>query len=105
MLCETSGVAVRYGTRKEDCVLQCVAVCCSVLQCVAVCCCLMRYSKGRLCVAVCCSVLQCVAVCCSVLLLDAVLERWLMALDTHTMYLYVSSANVSICIYNVSICV
>jgi len=32
------------------CVLQCVAVCCSVLQCVAVC----------------CSVLQCVAVCCSV---------------------------------------
>ena len=33
------------------CVMQCVAVCCSVLQCVAVC----------------CSVLQCVAVCCSVL--------------------------------------
>ena len=32
------------------CVLQCVAVCCSVLQCVAVC----------------CSVSQCVAVCCSV---------------------------------------
>jgi len=35
---------------REDSVLQCVAVCCSVLQCVAVC------------VAVCCSVLQCVAV-------------------------------------------
>jgi len=34
-----------------ECVLQCVAVCCSVLQCVAVC----------------CSVLQCVAVCCSML--------------------------------------
>jgi len=37
-------VAGRIG----GCVLQCVAVCCSVLQCVAVC----------------CSVLQCVAVCC-----------------------------------------
>jgi len=36
------------------CVLQCVAVCCSVLQCVAVC------------IAVHCSVLQCAAVCCSV---------------------------------------
>ena len=34
-----------------QCVVQCVAVCCSVLQCVAVC----------------CSVLQCVEVCCSVL--------------------------------------
>jgi len=33
------------------CVMQCIAVCCSVLQCVAVC----------------CSVLQCVAVCCSAL--------------------------------------
>jgi len=68
-VCDTSGVAVRYGTRKEDCVLQCVAVCCSAL------------------------------------VLDAVLERWLMALDTDTMYLYVSSANASICIYNVSICI
>ena len=37
--------------------LQCVAVC--VLQCVAVCCSVLQ------CVAVCCSVLQCVAVCCS----------------------------------------
>jgi len=35
----------------SDCVLQCVAVCCSALQCVAVC----------------CNVLQCVAVWCSVL--------------------------------------
>ena len=44
-----------------SCVLQCVAVCCSVLQCVAVC------GSVLQCVAVCCSVLQCVAVCCSVL--------------------------------------
>jgi len=43
------------------CVLQCVAVCCSVLQSVAVCCSVLQ------CVAVCCSVLQCVAVCCRVL--------------------------------------
>jgi len=35
------------------CVLQCVAVCCSVLQCVAVCCSVLQ------CVAVCCGVLQC----------------------------------------------
>ena len=41
-----------------QCVLQCVAVCCSVLQCVAVC----------------CSVLQCVAVCCSVLQYDMRLD-------------------------------
>ena len=44
-----------------SCLLQCVAVCCSVLQCVAVCCSALQ------CAAVCCSVLQCVAVCCSVL--------------------------------------
>jgi len=37
------------------CVLQCVAVCCSVLQCVAVCC------SGLQRVAACCSVLQRVA--------------------------------------------
>ena len=43
------------------CVLQCVAVCCSVLQCVAVC------RSVSQCVAVCCSVWQCVTVCCSVL--------------------------------------
>ena len=60
------------------CVLQCVAVCCSVLQCVAVCCCasqhaethcitrmyvlqLSRSLKMHMCVAVCFSVLQCVA--------------------------------------------
>jgi len=40
----------------QVCLLQCVAVCCSVLQCVAVCCSELQ------CVAVCCSVLQCVAV-------------------------------------------
>ena len=43
------------------CMLQCVAVCCSVLQCIGVCCSVLQ------CVAVCCSVLLCVAVCCSVL--------------------------------------
>ena len=41
------------------CVLQCVAVCCSVLQGVAGCC---RVFQG---VAVCCRVLQCVAGCCN----------------------------------------
>jgi len=52
-------------------VLQCVAVCCSVLQCVAVCCSVLQYvavgCSGLQCVAMCCRVLQCVAVCCSVL--------------------------------------
>ena len=38
-----------------DCVLQCVAVCCSVLQCVAVCYSVLQY------VAVCCGMLQYVA--------------------------------------------
>jgi len=75
----------------EPCMLQCVAVCCSVLQCVAVCCsvlqcvavfcsvlkcvavcfrvfrCVSVYCSVLQCVAVCCSVLQCVVVCCSVL--------------------------------------
>jgi len=37
------------------CVLQCVAVCCSVLQCAAMCCSVLQ------CVAVCCRVLQSVA--------------------------------------------
>jgi len=40
------------------CVLQCVAVCCSVLQRVAVCCSVLQR------VAACCSVLQRTAVCC-----------------------------------------
>ena len=69
------------------CVLQCVAVCCSVLQCVAmsdkdqgvgrqVCnhslfCCPAPGMR----VAVCCSVLQCVAVCCGVLQCVAVCCR------------------------------
>jgi len=55
------------------CVLQCVAVCCSVLQCavpafcsvlqcVAVCCSVLQCAVPAF-----CSVLQCVAVCCSVL--------------------------------------
>ena len=43
------------------CLLQCVAVCCSVLQCVAVCCSVLQS------VTMYCSVLQSVAVCCSVL--------------------------------------
>jgi len=58
----------------DGCVLQCVAVCCSVLQCVAV-----NVQRGAategvggwqgrwLYAAVCCSVLQCAAVCCNVL--------------------------------------
>jgi len=53
----------QFTDLKSDCVLQCVAVCCSVLQLqrVAVCCSVLQ------CVAVRCSILQCVAVCCSVL--------------------------------------
>ena len=53
----------------KGCVLQCVAVCCSVLQCVAVCQCAVNkpdaiLSKGCMlqCVAVCCSELRCVNV-------------------------------------------
>jgi len=46
----------RTAIRNTTCVLQCVAVCCSVLQCAAMCCSVLQ------CVAVCCSVLQCVAV-------------------------------------------
>ena len=45
-----------------DCVLQCVAVCCSLLHCVAGR--VEREIRGlcvAVCVAVCCSVLQCVA--------------------------------------------
>ena len=53
------------------CVLQCVAVCCSVVQCGAVCCsvvqCVAVCRSVLQCGAVCCSVVQCVAVCCSVL--------------------------------------
>jgi len=50
----------------NTCVLQCVAVCCSVLQYVAVCCssCMLLQCVACAC---CCSMLQCVAVCCSVL--------------------------------------
>ena len=73
-----------------QCVLQCIAVCCSVLQCAAVCCGVLARKGGALlavrvavcvlqsvlqCVAVCCSVLQCVAVCCCVL--QCVAVRWL----------------------------
>jgi len=49
------------------CVLQCVAVCCSMFD--SLCFSVMQYVAASLtfCVAVCCSVLQCVAVCCSVL--------------------------------------
>jgi len=56
---------------RDKCVLQCVAVCCSVLQCVADPCVYtyrrafgQRATRGMANVA-CCSVLQCVAVCCS----------------------------------------
>ena len=45
------------------CVLQCVAVCCSVLQGAYVACVTLEFDQPF----VCCSVLQCVAVCCSVL--------------------------------------
>ena len=48
-----------------ECVLQCVAVCCSVLQCVAVCC--SVFTRSVACVAVCCSVLPCIAVYCNML--------------------------------------
>ena len=61
----------------EICVLQCVAVCCSVSQCVAVCRSVLQYTESCRTYQwtmshirmryVCCSVLQCVAVCCSVL--------------------------------------
>ena len=62
------------------CVLQCVAVCCSVLQCVAVCCSelqcvavitvfasVYRCECVLQCVAACCNVLQSVVECCGVL--------------------------------------
>ena len=58
---EVSSLRIARLKADEVCLLQCVAVCCSVLQCVAVCCSVLQ------CVAVCCSVLRCVAVCCSVL--------------------------------------
>jgi len=87
------------------CVLQCVAVCCSVLQCVAVCCSVL-HSVGSVClrancrhkalptccarrhhmprrgllqsVAVCCSLMQFVAVCCSML------QRWQCLSESYT---------------------
>ena len=61
----------RHAERRCNayCVLQCVAVCCSVLQCVAVCCSVMQCDavccSVRQCITVWCSVVQCVAVCCS----------------------------------------
>jgi len=71
---------VAWVSARYRCVLQCVAVCCSVLQHVAVCCSVTERShqmrvrhwkvSSRLSLRVmlvCCSVLQCVAVCCSVL--------------------------------------
>jgi len=63
------------------CVLQCVAVCCSVLQCVAVCCSVLQ------CVAVSCSVLQCVAMCYGVLQCVAILRvSWYIRLSHVTYY-------------------
>ena len=73
------------------CVLQCVAVCCSVSQCVAMCrsvsqgvagC--RRVSQG---VAVCRSELQCVAVCCSVLQCRCSLVRYLCVICLSTTHL------------------
>ena len=52
----SSSVPAGAGRR---CLLQCVAVCCSVLQRVVVCCSVLQR------VAVCCSVVQRVAACCS----------------------------------------
>ena len=54
----------------NTCVLQCVAVCCSVLQCVAVCCSVLQCVAA--CCSVSCSVLQCVAVCCSCSMLQSI---------------------------------
>jgi len=60
------------------CVLQCVAVSCSVLQCVCVAVCSsltivwLHTMTDSLCVAVSCCVLQCVAVCCSASVLRCV---------------------------------
>ena len=66
----------------DVCVLQCVAVCCSVLQCVAVCECnrpekARRSSLGLMCVCcsvmcVCCSVM---CVCCSVLQCESATDQ------------------------------
>ena len=85
MRCITLGVAVCYtvfGPNPLTCVLQCVAVYCSVLQCVAVnysalhhfVCCSMLHCVASLCnkqhlllASECCTVLQSVAACCSVL--------------------------------------
>jgi len=72
-----------FSARKCNrfCVLQCVAVCCSVLQCAAVCCsvlqCVAACCSVLQCVAVCCSMLQCVAECCSVLQYVAVLFTYI----------------------------
>jgi len=79
----THGITTHVRTCPQvdllQCLLQCVAVCCSVLQCVAVCCSVLCGSRDethiRTCpqvsvfqlVAVCCSVVQCVAVCCNLL--------------------------------------
>jgi len=67
----------------SECVLQCVAVCCSEIQCLSLLQCVVhcvvllqfvavwsqcpRLSQWTHCQIVCCSVLQCVAVCCRVL--------------------------------------
>jgi len=72
----TGNLRVVELTVFRRCVLQCVAVCCSVLQCTAVCFsvlqCVVVCCSVLQCVAVCSSVLQCVAVCCSVLQCAAV---------------------------------
>jgi len=70
------GLLVCLQVWRTSCVLQCVAVRCSVLQCGALWCSVVQWVVaccGVLqCAAVCCSVLQCVALCCSVLQCDAI---------------------------------
>ena len=67
-----------------QCVLQCIAVCCSVLQCVAVC----------------CSVLQYVAVCCGHI---HVCGMWASTCVTGSTHMYVSATHCDILQHTASI--
>ena len=64
---EMDGDKVGADGDTGECVLQCVAVCCSVLQCVAVRWMVIKWAWMVTQVNVCCSVLQRVAACGSVL--------------------------------------
>jgi len=77
------------------CVLQCVAVCCSVLQCVAVCCSVLLFILGTVCLCVLRSVLQCVAVYCIVL---HVLQFLVLVLYGVSLYLF-SSVPICVCMF------